>query len=280
MLLAGVLCLPGCSTIKLAYSNAPDLSYWWLDSYLDFNEAQSLQVRADLAALQAWHRARELPAYVSTLEKLQGLAPANVTSAQVCELYSELKSHFEHLIDQAGLTLTAVAPTLKVEQIEHLGRQLDKRRQKWREEWLDGNPTERQTRRVKQWVERTEMFYGQLLEPQLALLRASVAASAFDASLHLRESGRRHQDTLQTLRRLQRGSGSARQAGDEVRALLARSINSPDAAYRNYQEKMTQENCKVFASLHNNTTPAQRLQLVKALKNYEADARTLMAPGR
>lgn len=282
VLLAGVLCLPGCSTVKLAYNNAPDLSYWWLDSYLDFNEAQSLQVRADLAALQAWHRTRELPAYVNTLEKLQGLAPVNVTPAQVCELYSELKSHFQRLIDQTEPAIAVVAPTLKTEQMEHLARQLDKRRQKWREEWQDGSPAERNARRLKQWVERTQTLYEQLEEPQLTVLRASIAASAFDANLHLRESGRRHQDTLQTLRQLQlgSGSGSARRAGDEVQALLARSINSPDLAYRNYQEKMTQENCKVFASLHNSTTPAQRQQLIKVLKDYVTDARTLMAPGR
>jgi hypothetical protein len=73
------LVLPGCSVVKLAYNNAESLSYWALDSHMDFNEVQSVTVRAELASLLAWHRANELPQYASTLDKLQRMGPAKVT---------------------------------------------------------------------------------------------------------------------------------------------------------------------------------------------------------
>lgn len=280
MLLALVLLLPGCSTVKLGYNNAPELSYWWLDSYLDFDATQSLKVRADLAELQARHRSQELPAYVNTLGKLQRLAPASVTPEQVCDVLADLRSHVQTLIDQAAPTVIALAPTLKAEQLDHLARQLNKRSQKWREEWLDGSPAERSARRVKQLTERADMFYGRLEEPQLTLLRAHVAASTFDATLSLRESLRRHQDLLQTLRQVQAGSLSALRVRAEVLALLARASNSPDAAFRSYLERMNQDNCKAFAALHNSTTPSQRLKALATLNDYETDARALMAAGR
>lgn len=279
VLLAVMLCLPGCSTVKLAYNNAPAMSYWWLDSYFDFDATQSEKVRADLAALQAWHRARQLPAYVSTLEKLQRAAPANVTPEQVCDLLAELKSHAQVLIDQTEPTLAALAPTLTEEQLAHLARQLDKRSRKWHEEWLDGSPAERQSRRVKQLAERADMLYGPLEEAQLKLLRAHVAASVFDAALSWRESKRRHQDTLQTLRQVQGGSLGPLQARAELHALLARAITSPDPAYRTYTEKLNQENCRTYAALHNSSSPAQRIKLLDTLKDYAADARALMAAG-
>ena len=278
-LLAVLVGVPGCSTLKLAYSNAPNLSYWWLDRYLDFDDAQTLKVRADLAAVQDWHRTHELPAYVDTLQNLQSLARAEVTPAQVCQMYAEIKSHFQRLVEQTGPTIASVAPTLQARQLGHLSRQLDKRRERWREEWLDGSPSEHQARLLKQWVERTQKLYGKLQAPQLTRLKAGVASSAFDANQTMRESQRRNQDILQSLRNLQRGDLSVSQAQAQTRALLMRTMNPPDPDYRDYREKMTQENCRVFADLHNSTTPAQRLQLVEVFKGYEVDARLLMAQG-
>ena len=46
------LALAGCSAIKLAYNNLPEVSYWWLDRYVDFTEGQSQQVREELSRLQ------------------------------------------------------------------------------------------------------------------------------------------------------------------------------------------------------------------------------------
>ena len=271
------LSIAGCSAVKLGYHNAPELSYWWLDSYLDFNDTQSSRVRVDLAALQAWHRSSELPVYVSTMGKLQRMAASSVTPEQVCDLFAELKPRFQAIIDQTEPTIVALAPTFKAEQLDHLARQFDRRNQKWREEWLAGSPAERSARRVKQLAERAEMLYGRLEEPQLAVLRASVVASGFDAAFIYRETLRRQQDALQTLHQLQSGTLTELRARAEVRALLGRSMNSPDAAYQSYLGKMTRESCKTFATLHNSSTPTQRHKVIETLRNYETDAQALMA---
>ncbi len=266
----------GCSAVRLSYNHFPELGYWWLDSYLDFNDTQSLQVRADLNALQAWHRGQELPIYIGTLQKLQQLAPAKVTPEQLCVLYDELKPRLQAVLDQSASSILSLAPTLTPEQLNHLERQLDKRRQKWRAEWIERTPEERRARRVKQLVDRAEMFYGRLDPSQLAALGASVAATGFDASQLARESLRRHQDLLQTLRLLQSGALAATKARAEVDGLFERWLDSPDMAYRNYQKGMADEGCKAFAKLHNSSTPSLRQQAIGSLKDYERDARSLM----
>ena len=53
-----VLYLAGCSMVRLGYGQLPDLGYWWLDSYLDLGDAQSVALRNDLAQLHDWHRIR------------------------------------------------------------------------------------------------------------------------------------------------------------------------------------------------------------------------------
>ena len=162
----GLLALPvvlaACSMVRLAYNQAPDLVYWWLDGYFDFTEAQSLRVREDLAALQQWHRRNELPAYGHTLRKLQRLAPADVTPAQVCNLLETARERALALADALEPTIVALAPTFTEAQLGHIQRHFDKRNRKWREEWLDAPSTVLSTRRVKQAVERAERFYGRL----------------------------------------------------------------------------------------------------------------------
>ncbi|MDD5332390.1 MAG: DUF6279 family lipoprotein [Rhodoferax sp.] len=280
LLVLATLGLSGCSAVKLSYNNAPELTYWWLDSYLDLNETQSLKLRSDLTALQAWHRQMELPQYVSTLERLQRLAATEVTPLQVCTLYEELRPRLQVLLDRAEPTLVALAPTLTATQLEHLARQFNKRNGKWRAEWLDNSAAEQAARRAQQLTDRAEHFYGPLEEAQLAMLRASVARSVFDADVKYRETLRRQQDALQTLRQLQADPGPAGHVKTAVHALLERTLNSPAADYRSYAERSTQENCRLLATLHNSATPAQRQRLLETLQDYAADARSLMAPSR
>lgn len=280
LLLLLALGLSGCSAVKLSYNSAPELGYWWLDSYFDLNEAQSLKLRSDLTALQAWHRQMELPHYVSTLERVQRLAASDVSPLQACALYDELRPRLQVLLDRAEPTLVALAPTLTTTQLEHLAHQFDKRNGKWRAEWLDNSAAEQAARRVQQLTDRAEHFYGPLEDAQLAVLRASVARSHFDPNLKYRETLRRQQDALQTLRQLQADPGPAGNVKTAVHALLERTLNSPAADYRSYAERSTQENCQLFATLHNSATPAQRQRLLETLQDYAADARSLMAPSR
>ena len=47
------IALQACSAVRLGYNKSPEIAYWWLDSYLDFDNAQSRDVRASLEQIQA-----------------------------------------------------------------------------------------------------------------------------------------------------------------------------------------------------------------------------------
>ena len=272
--------LTGCSAVKLSYQNAPELIYWWLDSYLDINDTQARPLRAELQALQAWHRQQELPFYLGALEQMQRMAPSAASPAQVCSLIDGLRPRLQALLDRVEPGTSTLVPTLTAAQLAHLSRQFDKRSQKWREQWLSGTPEERQASRLKRLIERAESFYGRLEDVQVSVLRASVSGSAFDANLSYRESQRRYQDTLQTLRQLQGAGLTGTEVRTQVHALLARSLRSPEADYRNYLQGLDQENCETLAALHNSTSAPQRRQLAETLKDYASDVRALMNPQR
>lgn len=267
--------LAGCSAVRLGYNSGPTLTYWWLDSYFDFDDAQSLRVREDLQAVQDWHRRQELPLLIQKLKELQAMAPKSVTTEQVCTVVDELQLRLQATLERVTPTIAAIAPSLQDSQLEHMQAEFERRDQKWRDEWIAGTLAERSQRRLKQIVERAESFYGTLEPNQLDLVRQHIKASSFDGPRQLREMQRRHQDALQVLRELRKTRTATAKGAAEVRALLLRTLKSPDPAYRAYMDRLTLESCAAMATLHNSSTPEQRTRLTQALRGYEEDARAL-----
>lgn len=273
-LLAAVL-IAGCSAARVGYNNAPALAYWWLDTYFDFDGEQSLRIRADLQAVQDWHRKEELPLLIQTLRELQAMAPKTVTTAQVCAVVPGLQTRMQVTLDRVAPSLGAIAPGLQATQIDQIAREFEKRDKKWRKEWLEGTLAERADRRVKQIVDRAESLYGTLEPAQIAIVKNLVQSSSFDAPRNQREMLRRHEDALQVLASLRTNKTSPAQATTAIRGLLERTLKAPDPAYRQYIERLTQESCAATAAVHNSSSSGQRALLLQTLQDYEGDARAL-----
>ncbi len=261
--------------MRLGYNTAPTLAYWWLDGYFDFDGEQSLRIRADLQAVQDWHRKEELPQLILALKELQAMAPKPVTPAQVCATVTNLQTRVQVTLDRVVPSIAAIAPSLQAAQIEHIAREFEKRDKKWRGDWLEGTPTERAERRVKQIVDRAESLYGSLEATQIAIVKAHIQSSSFDGPRHHREMQRRQKDALQVLSTLRTTKVAPAQAVADIRGLLERTFKAPDPAYRQYLDRLTQESCTATAAVHNSSTNAQRAHLLQALQDYEADAREL-----
>jgi hypothetical protein len=280
--LVALAVLQGCSAVKLAYNNAPEVAYWWLDAYADLDDAQTLKVRSELARLHLWHRSAELPKVADLLHKTRQFAPADTTPDQVCNLFAETRRRVDALLAQAEAGTVDVAMRLTPAQIAHVEAKFAKTDTEWRDEWLAGTVAERHARRLKASVERSEQFYGTLDERQVALLRASIQQSGFDPQLSYAEKLRRQRDIVQTLRLLIGAVDGSRptvtQATSVLRATLERSFNSPNAAYRAYADQALADSCRAFAQLHNSTSPEQRERAVRRLAAYERDARELSLP--
>lgn len=281
-IIGGLLCLllgfllSGCSVARLGYTQSAELTYWWLDGYVDLSDAQSSTLRQDLGAVYDWHRTQELPQLAQLLDQLQIQAERDTTPAQICQSVSQLKTRLQALLKQAEPGLLRLALQLKPEQIQHLQQQLRKREKKWRDDWLSDSLAERQDRRIERLIDRSEMFYGKLDAEQRSLFKSNVQTSKFDPTLAQADMLRRHQDLLQTLQRMTQGELDEQRLHLEMQLLLMRMIDSPDPAYRNRVEELMQENCQLFARLHNSRSATQQQKLIKTLKAYESDARALM----
>lgn len=269
--------LGGCSVARLGYGQLPSLSYWWVDSYLDLSDAQSVPLRADLQTLLAWHRSQELPELARALADVQTQAGQDTSPEQVCQIADRFKSRLDAVLAQSEPGFARLALSIEPEQLQNLQHKLDKKAQKWREDWLKDSPTEQQKRRLERLVERSEGFYGPLSDAQIAVLRAGVQGTPYNTQLAEADMLRRNQDLFATLQALAGSGKTPQQAQDAIHALLARTMQSPNTVYRAQIAQLVQSNCSTFAQLHNSANPAQRQKFVAKLKGYEDDARALMA---
>ncbi len=272
-----VVALAGCSAIKLGYNNLAELSYWWLDGYLDFDDSQSPRVREDLARLHAWHRASELPRLAPLLARLEHAAAQDITPEQACALEPELRERLAALREQAEPAIAAHAVLLGPAQLQHLERKYAQNNREYTREWLRPSPQERLDKRVKLVAERAEMVYGPLAEPQRAALRERLQQSAWNPELVLAERRRRQQDTLAVLRQVTGASVSLQEARQAMHDLIDRQLESPDPNWRAYLATMRQEACRHIAALHNGTTAAQREHAARRLRAWQRDLAELAA---
>jgi hypothetical protein len=269
LVLAFSLVLAACSMVRLGYSQLPELSHWWLDSYLDLDASQSSVLKADLIALHTWHRQQELVWLAQTLSQLESRALQDTTPAALCQTTEAVRQHLDLLTEQSVPMFTRLATSLKPGQLDHLQRQLAKRRQDWQDEWHEADADNRRADRL---IERTEQFYGRLDAGQKARLRASLAADPPDEQQMANDMRARHQDIEQTARKFAGGNVTSGDAATEMRALLDRLMRPSDAA-RGARRQQAQ--CKVFAELHNSATATQRQKLAATLRAYAGDAQAM-----
>ena len=278
MLLAGLLLLlGGCSTVRLAYLGAPELSYWWLDSYLDFNSRQSPQVHEALHKWFRWHRSTQLGTYAALLARARAQAIEPATAAQACRWFDDANALFDVAFEHAVPPLAEVLPSLTPQQLQHLARKYGKINDEMADDFLQESAEARQQASMKRILDRVETLYGKLDASQRTRVAGMVAQSPFDPALWLTERKQRQQDVLQTLRRLNSEHPAAAEAQAALRTLVQNARRSPNDAYHAYQQRLLQYNCAIAAQIHNFTTPEQRQAAMRKLKGWEDDLRLLAA---
>ena len=269
--------LQGCSTVKLAYNQAPQLAYWQLNNHLDLSQDQAERVRDALDELHQWHRGNMLPRHAALLQQLQQQLPSAMTPEQACNAYAEVRGQIEKVLAQAEPSLAWLATQLTDAQIRNLQKKQARSNADWKKEWLDVTPEQLGEHRFKQLLSRAEGFYGTLDAPQKAALRSFIAQSSFDAQRTYAERLRRQQDLVQTLQAIAQNRSDTEQAHRLVRGYLDRLNTSPDAAYQRYARTLVKEGCEGFSLAHNAMTPAQRSRAVQSVKGYADDFLVLAA---
>jgi len=266
--------LSACTATRLAYNQAHNATYWWLDSHVDFNNGQSTPVRGDINAFFQWHRANELPVYAGLLQRWQTLAVQDLTGAQVCAEFDVIRQRIDRAAEASVQPMARLALQLDAAQLEHLKSRQAKSNVEFEDDFLQASADARIEKRFDRALSRSEMLYGSLSAAQKELVRNNIKASPFDPQRTQAERLRRQADLLKTVKDAQAAPDTA---AERVRAHIARIGQSPTPGYKAYADELVRQGCAQFAQLHNSTTPEQRANAVRVLKDYENDLRVLSA---
>ena len=271
--------LAGCSAVRFAYNQGPDLAFWWLERYIDFDDAQEPRAHEAIAAWFRWHRSTQLPDYASLLAKARSEVAEPVTAGQICHWVDEVMARLDTAYEHALPPLADMVRGLSPQQLAHLERKYEKNNKEYRKDFLQADAQERQRMQVKRIIDGAELLYGRLNDAQRDAVVQWSADSPFDPELWYVERQRRQQGAVQALRRMAAEHSDAEEVQRVLRQLYEETFRSPRPAYRAYQQRLWQHNCAFAAQVHNLSTPEQRAQAVKRLKGWEDDARSLAAQG-
>jgi len=273
-----VFILQGCSTLKLGYNKVDTLAYWWLDGYADFSSAQSEKLQPALEQLMRWHREQELPSYATLLHQAQGLAGGNITPAQVCSLWSAAQARIDVSAAKALPAMTELALDLSPRQLAHIERQWAKKNATWQDDWLKGNPAQREQKRLEAMVDRYESFYGDLNPAQTKLLQQQIKQSLWTPEWGWQDRLQKQQQLMSVLRSFQTKTQTPEQAQEALKNVYQNWTSTSAGSGFEMRQGLMQQSCVSVAQLHNTTTPAQRLKAVQRIKAYLSDVRDLASP--
>jgi Family of unknown function (DUF6279) len=276
--LCGALSLvSGCSALRIGYATAPDLVYWWVDRYIDFNGDQTTRARAAIAQWFGWNRKTQLPDYAALLAKAQTEVLTDTTPARVCEWQGELVKRAHTAFDRIAPAAAELMLTVTPDQITHLERHYDKVDGDFRDDYLQPDPKKRAKETLNRVVDRAETLYGSLDDAQRSRIADTLTRSPFDPDLWLAERRLRQQDALQVLRKIGGPITTKEQSLTALNGVVDRIEHSPRDAYRRHSDRLMQFNCAFAASIHNATTPDQRRTAAKRLAGWEDDLRHIAA---
>lgn len=272
--------LMGCSAVKLAYNNLPELGYWWLDGYVDFNNDQTPQVRGQLAALLESHRRNELPKFQQLIEQAAAKAPAEVTAAEVCAVGDAIRDRLLATALEASKPGAELVASLDETQLRQVESKYAKNNATYARDWLDRSAEQQHQKRYKEFLDRSEDFYGSLDNTQRQLLRQLVDRSIFDPRRVDAERRQRQQESLALLRRFSQHAAPVPDVRAAIDAYAQRIAHPSAGPWQAYQQALLTESCANIAALHNITRPAQRERAARRLQGYAQDVRDLIAtPG-
>jgi hypothetical protein len=273
-----VVLLAGCSAVRLAYTQAPHLVYWWLDGYVSFDPEQGERARDALADWFRWHRATQLPEIADLLAKAQVQILHDITPADACEWADEIRRRLQVGYEQGVPALAALVHTLTLDQVARIDQRYRKADDEFRDDYLQGSRRERLEESNKRTRSRAELLYGRLTDAQRALLAQGIADSPFDPERWLAERQFRQREIVDTLQDLQAQHADEGRIAAALRLFAAHAADSPRPAYRDYQRRLFAYNCALAARLHNSTSPEQRRRGAERLKGWEDDVRALATP--
>lgn len=266
------LVLLACSAARLGYSNGEFITYWWLNSYVDFDSEQKPWVKSHIDKVFSWHRQTQLKEYVRMISRIQHRDLATVTQADLMADYNDAKTRVLMIAERAAPELADLAISLDAAQITHLEQKFIKSNDKFRKEYLRGDIESRQEFRYKKALKQAEYWFGNFSKEQEAKMRIASDARPLNNELLMADRVHRQQELIALLKKIQ-----TEKPGKEAGTALLKKFTAAtvdrfgNKQHQEFFDESTAATATMVASVMHMTTPAQKTHFVKTLQDWITD---------
>jgi hypothetical protein len=278
LLIALMVMVAGCSSIRFSYNHGDTLMYWWLNNYLALDSDQSGWVRKDIDNLFQWHRKTQLKDYVQLLGNGQRQLAGNITQADLMADYRDIKARTELLAYKALPELADLARSVRPEQIAQMEKKFIKNNDDFRKKFMRGDLEQRQKARYKKSMEQFDLWFGAFSAEQETVLRKESDARALDNDIWLDERVRRQKRIVAVLRKVQQEKLSKDATIAALHNLVKELFDRFEAPERKaFFDTYTDQTTQMILTAVKIATPAQKTHAQKRMQGWIEDFNTLAA---
>ena len=270
--------LLACSAARIGYNNGETVSYWWLNSYVDFEGEQKPWVKQHIDELFVWHRKTQLREYVQFVSRIQHRDLSAVTKADLLGDYDDGRRRIMLITDHAAPELADLALSLTPAQIANIEEKFKKNNNKFRKEYLNGDTAERQEFRYKKMMKQAEYWFGDFSREQKTKLRALSDARPLNNELMLVDRLQRQKELLAMLQKIHAEKPSRDAAVTMIRKYVADTLNhSGNKQQQAFADASKDANAALVAEMMRMATPEQKRHFINTLQDWISDFNRLSA---
>jgi hypothetical protein len=281
-LIAVMLAVAACSSVRFAYNQGDTLLYWWVNAYLDLDSEQSGQVKEDIGELFSWHRKTQLKDYSQFLVNAQRqLASGNMTQADLKADYKDIRARTELLAFKALPELTDLALSIKPEQISKMEQKFEKNNETFRKKFVKVDLEKKQKLRFKKSMEQFDLWFGGFSSEQEAQLKRASDIRPLDNELWLNERILRQRRIIAVLREVQQKKLGKEATNALLQGLLKDIFGRFDAPdHKAFFDAYTDSTINLVLTAVKISTPAQKAHAQKRMQGWIDDFKILAASAK
>jgi len=277
-LIALMLAVAACSSVRFAYNQGDTLLYWWVNAYLDLDSDQAGEVKKDIDQLFNWHRKTQLRDYVQFLGTAQRQLAGTVTMADLKADYRDIKTRTELLAFKALPELADLALSMKPEQINKMEQKFAKNNETYRKKFVQISEEKKQKVRYKKSMEQFELWFGNFSNEQEAQLKKASDVRPLNNELWLEERIIRQKKIVSVLRKIQQEKLKKDATIALLHDLLKDIFGRFDAPERKaFFDAYIDSSMNLVLTATRIATPAQKAHAHKRMQDWITDFKDLSA---
>ena len=269
--------ISACSSIQLGYNQGDTLIRWWIDDYVDLNEAQSEFVAGALKRQFSWHRSEQLPQIQASLNKLKRKLGKPLTVPEALDSYQDMRKHITAAIEHMSRDAATLALTMNLDQLKVMEKKYAKTNEKFRKQYLSGSPAQRLEGRTEKVIENTENIVGSVSKDQANQIAKLVEAYPVDMDGVYKERIRRQKDLIAVLRKIITEKPSL----DATETLLLKYIQTFEYGYtpeqKEFEMARLDSSVKLTVAITQIMTESQRKNAQDKVGDWIDDIKVLIA---